>query len=70
MATGKCSRCLDIALQQTCDCHLRDGLGAGGLIPLDLVDADIVLAVSCGCESRHCLVVLKIQVVKIGRKAS
>lgn len=50
---GVCSRCLDIALQQTGYCHLSDGLCACGLIPLDLVDADVVLAVTCGCESRH-----------------
>lgn len=50
-------RGLDISLEQAGYCHFRDGLDAGRLVPLDLVDPDIVLAVTSGCKSSHCVVV-------------
>lgn len=39
-------RCLDLALKEAADGHLGDGLDAGFLVPVDLVNADIVLAVA------------------------
>jgi len=52
-------RYLDRPLQQYADSHFRDCLDAGLLVPFDLVDADIVLAVTCLSYGRHGSVVLK-----------
>jgi hypothetical protein len=39
-------RWLDATLQENADGHLSDGLNPSGLITLDLVDADVVLAIA------------------------
>lgn len=50
---GDCVRGLDLALEQAADGHLGDGLDVAVL--LDLVDADVVLAVAGGGEvGGHC----------------
>lgn len=40
-------RALDATLKKDTDSHLSDSLGARLLIPLNLVDTDIVLSVTC-----------------------
>lgn len=44
---------LDLALEKAADGHLSDGLRAGGFILVDLVDADIVLAIASSSEAGH-----------------
>ena len=39
-------RCFDGTFQEHANCHLSDGLNSSLLITLDLVDADIVLAIA------------------------
>ena len=46
-------RSLDLALEQTAHSHLGHGMGPRLLVPLNLADADIVLAVAGRSESRH-----------------
>lgn len=46
-------RGLDITLQQDADGHLNDGLDTGFLIAVNLVNADIVLAVAGSSERAH-----------------
>lgn len=40
-------RRLYLSLEQYADGHLNHGLNAGLLIPLDLVNADVILAIAC-----------------------
>lgn len=47
-------RGLDLSLQQHTDSHLGHSLGSSGLVALDLVDTDIVLAITCICYRSHC----------------
>lgn len=50
------SRCIDLAFQQDADGHFENSLYAGFLIPMDLVQPDIVLAVASSRKiGRHCL---------------
>lgn len=46
-------RGLNLALEQTADGHLSDGLDTSLGVFLDLVDADIVLAVAGRSKRRH-----------------
>lgn len=50
---GGILRSLDLTLEEAADGHLGDGLDAGFLVPVDLVDADIVLAVAGRGDGRH-----------------
>ncbi|KAL2277369.1 hypothetical protein FJTKL_00072 [Diaporthe vaccinii] len=50
---GHLLRCLDLPFKQAGHCHLCDGLDPGGLVPVHLVDADIVLPIPGRCESGH-----------------
>ena len=49
---------LDLALEKAADGHLGDGLLAGLLILVDLVDTDIVLAVASSRKASHSVVVV------------
>jgi hypothetical protein len=51
-ALGSCLRGVNIALQKGTDSHFNNGLSSSLLILVDLVKADIVLAIACGAE-RH-----------------
>lgn len=55
-------RCLDLSLEQTGYRHLRDGLDARLLVPVDLVDADIVLSVPGRSERGHIVVGVSLSV--------
>lgn len=45
---GLCIGLVDVALEEAADGHLDDGLDAGRSVAMDLVDADVVLAIA-GC---------------------
>jgi hypothetical protein len=47
-------RDVDFSLEEHADCHLGHGLGAGLLVALDFVDADVVLAILGCCYRCHC----------------
>ena len=51
-ALGICLRGVNIALQKDTDRHFNDGLSSSLLILVDLVKADVVLAIACEAE-RH-----------------
>ena len=51
-ALGSCLRGVNIALQKDTDRHFNDGLSSSLLILVDLVKADVVLAIACEAE-RH-----------------
>lgn len=44
---------INVALKQTADGHLGDGLNPSGLVACDLEDADIVLSITGGRDVRH-----------------
>ena len=53
-------RNVDVALEETADGHLDHGLEAGLFIPVDLVDTDIVLAVTGSSKlCRHFVVIIR-----------
>ena len=52
--TEICSRGLDIALEESADGLLNDGVDTSLLVLIYLVQTDIVLAVLCVAELRHC----------------
>ncbi len=47
-------RRVDCTLQEHADGHLGDGLDAAFLVTVDLVYADVVLAIAGCCYRRHC----------------
>ena len=51
-ALGSCLRGINIAFQKDTDRHFNDGLSSSLLILVDLIKADVVLAIACRAE-RH-----------------
>ena len=51
-------RGLNVTFEQHADGHFNDGLGAGFLVTVDLVETDVVLAIAGVAEFCHCIRVL------------
>jgi hypothetical protein len=61
-------RGLDVSFKEDPHGHLHNGLSARSSIAVDLVQADVVLAVASVADLRHCGVVVVVAVRAVGRR--